>query len=160
MNLPVATNKNYMNIYKERLVKVVEHLEKGVLGHKEFNFSVINNGKDGTCGSQGCALGELPIIFPEAWRFNINDVFSGGICLIRTEQYDFFPGLNEWFGIDYHEAKVLFYDNSYLDDKNKELRDKIGMAELNKSASKEQVAANMRIFIKWKYPDCALTDGQ
>lgn len=56
-------------IYKNRLLKLAKHLRKGKLGHKKFNFEVLNRGKNleilsgNVCGYQGCAIGEMPIAF-------------------------------------------------------------------------------------------------
>lgn len=55
-----------MNI--ERLEKIATHLETGKLGHATFDFMVINSALD-TCGTNGCAIGEFPIIFKNDWRF-------------------------------------------------------------------------------------------
>lgn len=65
-----------MNI--ERLEKIATHLETGKLGHDTFDFMVVNSALD-TCGTNGCAMGEFPIIFKNDWRFK-----HGGVELINT----------------------------------------------------------------------------
>jgi len=62
----------------KKLQKLADHLRRGKLGHTTFDFSCINDGepaqvtidpktltiKASGCGTSGCAMGELPIIFP------------------------------------------------------------------------------------------------
>lgn len=62
------------------LLQLAEHLEKGQLGHQTFDFTTLNDGPFHTdgCGTTGCALGELPILFHDDWKFKrINNVITG-----------------------------------------------------------------------------------
>jgi len=60
---------------KHLLLKLADHLERGQLGHKNFDYNAINLVEQGIpaepngCGSSGCALGEMPIVFPDDWEF-------------------------------------------------------------------------------------------
>lgn len=55
----------------DRLLQLADHLEKGKLIHREFNFYYFNFGEEDEtgCGTAGCAIGECPAIFPE-WKFD------------------------------------------------------------------------------------------
>lgn len=58
---------------RERLEKLAAHLETGQLGHAVFDFSVFNDAPS-RCGTNGCAIGELPIVFPDDWVFSKSGV--------------------------------------------------------------------------------------
>jgi len=58
----------------ERLLKLVEHLESGKLGQDEFDFTTYHGLKidpetETICGTRGCAIGELPHVFPQDWVY-------------------------------------------------------------------------------------------
>ena len=56
----------------ERLEKLANHLLSGKLGHETFNFGVYNVGGRANlneCGTQGCAIGECPVIWPNDWAY-------------------------------------------------------------------------------------------
>lgn len=66
----------------DKLKILAEHLLHGKLGHKVFDFSqtncnVINNHIEtiitNICDTKGCAMGELPIVFPDEWEFSSYD---------------------------------------------------------------------------------------
>lgn len=70
-----------LELGNQRLLALAEHLESGELGHKHFTLDVWNSlyGNrqiclDHSCGTYGCAVGELPILFPEDWKFSYNGV--------------------------------------------------------------------------------------
>lgn len=94
------------------------HLETGKLGHKRFNLRVFNQNFDGrlqvdpepyTCGTNGCAIGELPIIFPQRYAFGREGVIvslATGWPVHKHEVYDS-------LGLDSYEFETLFFPNSY-----------------------------------------------
>jgi hypothetical protein len=64
---------------KERLSKLVDHLFYEKLIHKEFTLKVFNSNcpddyhyfnEDNICGTYGCAIGELPFVFPDEFSFD------------------------------------------------------------------------------------------
>lgn len=77
-----------MKIRIDRLEKIAEHLEKGELAHKVFDFRTYNSEivkcDDGSftkrtipnnkCGTHGCAVGEFPVIFPENFDWNFINI--------------------------------------------------------------------------------------
>jgi hypothetical protein len=71
----------------QRLRDLAEFLVFGKLGHSEFNFAVVNEGGNhgNRCGFIGCAIGELPIRFPQYWWF-----MPGGVSE-RTGGPEFVP---------------------------------------------------------------------
>jgi hypothetical protein len=65
---------------KERLLKLADHLETN-FGHDKFDFHVVTEGarKANGCGTLGCAYGELPIAFPNVYRFVENPYYDWGV---------------------------------------------------------------------------------
>jgi hypothetical protein len=91
-----------------RFNALLDHLEHGVLGHERFDFNFLNHFDDpknaiGTaCGSAGCALGELPIIDPDNWKF----CYTG--LLYQHGSAHPYKGAAEYFGISVLETEDLF----------------------------------------------------
>ena len=155
---------------KERLLKLAEHLESGKLKHERFDFSTISNVVNG-CFTNGCAIGELPIVFPEAWKYLTTDgeCLSNGIVNVETEEL--FIHLTDWskvyefFSIVKEEGNVLFCPiASYLLHRDVDIEDdslweegqdylkinNIFFTGLAKHATKNNVAAHIRKFVKLK----------
>lgn len=122
----------------DRLAKLAEHLEKGQLGHATFDFAVVNNSLEASCGTAGCALGELPIVWPLCWSWNY-----GGIPYKIGVQRLFEEDACDFFGIDQEEMDHLFYPAL-------QRVDVYGGKKLNRSATRYEVAANIRAFIEIK----------
>ncbi len=134
-------------IYKERLLKLVDHLENGKLGHKKFDFRFWNSSKgcipmyNSECGYMGCAIGECPIAFPNEW------IFLRGIPVLDTREtmYSSYGSGMTFFGLDREEFVHLFKPN--------EQKVSIyGGKFLNNDATKEQVAQNIRDFVIKRFP--------
>lgn len=89
---------------KERLLKLAGHLLSGKLGHEVFDFSLYNDRKGPICGTRGCAIGELPVIFPVEWIFTV-----GGFPRLR-KQYFNRPEIDaaNFFNISENESYDLF----------------------------------------------------
>ena len=121
-----------------RLLKLAEHLESGTLGHANFDFRVSNIGETDKkgCGSTGCALGELPILFPKQWRF------QAGCVILRIDSTgDLFHDSAAFFGIDLIDAERLFIPGVLC---------LWNDAVLYGKASRYDVAASIRQFVPWK----------
>ncbi len=123
----------------ERLLKLADHLENGKLGHEVFDFGQYNAGdmnKNG-CGTNGCAIGECPIVFPEDWEFR-------GLVpkLIAMPTWDATDSGQFYFDITLDQYKHLFIPECQIEE--------YGGIELYENATKEQVAANIREFVKRK----------
>ncbi len=125
---------------KERLIQMAEHLESGKLGHEVFDFSTVNDIFLPKCGTAGCAIGELPIIWPNNWKWSI----SGSISFIDKHYDDLDECVDEcvgeWFDLDEFMVYHLFYPE------NQKVR-VFGGVELTESATRYDVAANIRAFI-------------
>lgn len=133
-------------IQVRRLEKLATHLESGKLGHEKFDFSQYNNSYDNKCGTMGCALGELPILFKRDWKFD-----EIGAPSLRNSQSDFpYPRSDamNYFGISEKEANRLFYP---IDEDDVELSPKGSI--LPPSATRKQVAKGIRKFLKEKRND-------
>lgn len=128
---------------KRRLLKLARHLESGNLGHKKFDFDNYNRAKTGgyvpyKCGYAGCAIGEMPILFPDEWRFD-ND----GFPVLKGKDVFEMPidsGV-EFFEISDGEYSHLFVPNN-------QLPFRYGGDFLSDNATPKQVASNIRAFVK------------
>jgi len=88
----------------KRLEKLVVHMESGQLAHPTFDFNVYNRTPlynwhnrqkmsssllKRQCDTNGCAIGELPQIFPNAWKWHsgagINNVTRKKVVDQRTD---------------------------------------------------------------------------
>ncbi len=129
------------NIYKERLLKLADHLEWGKLGHDEFTiirYSDFNFCRP--CGTTGCAIGECPFLFPDKWEFSgCAPILIGGDKSLNPIIFAM-----EFFGATKQEASHLF-----VEDAQETIR--YGGQRLFENATKEEVAANIREFVKRKY---------
>lgn len=135
-----------------RLLKLATHLEKGKLGHRKFNFGLYND-KEFKCGTSGCAIGECPIAFPKDWEFRNDQI----VCLVNQRQSEFSDGYDmnnaaakKFFGITEAEYCHLFLPTptyASTSDIQQNVR-KYGGSVLGVRAKKEQVAANIRAFVK------------
>lgn len=127
------------NIYRERLEKLADHLESGKLGHDQFFFGTWHNDRDyAFCGTAGCAVGELPFLFPDDWGID------GKYPILRVAP-DLAPedAAMSFFDLGVDEVEHLFIPE--LQD-----TDVYGGEFLLVSATKEQVASNIREFLKIK----------
>ena len=108
----------YKQIKVDLLEKVSKHIRDGELGHKVFDFTVVNGPpqlsvlQPSGCGSHGCAMGELPIIFPERWRFSD----TAGVALhpeeratLRDDEQDLIGQVAYFFGLWRDEVGALFF---------------------------------------------------
>lgn len=125
-----------------RLLKLARHLEKGKLGHEKFDFSTINGSRsDGGCGTAGCAMGEFPVVWPKDWQWNK----CGSVSLNGVDGGT--RGAVKFFGIRQDEAEHLFIPY-YQHPNNYQHPNIYGWIMLDNSATKEQVAANIRAFVR------------
>lgn len=133
-------NENETRIRFDRLEQIAEHLEHGKLAHEQFYFSCYNRTdspdqyKPNGCGTMGCAVGEFPAIWPDTWSWFFDEVRKDG--LNGRMIYD----VGDWLGITFHEYYHLFIPRE-------QNTKKYGGIELRHSATKYQVAANIRAFI-------------
>lgn len=139
-------------LYKDRLLKLAEHLEKGILGHKEFDFSTVSFGKlqpTKGCGTNGCAIGELPIVFPEDFYYKPSECNLGlsdelrtyNPLLIKGSYTDSFSDAEKYFNLNSTESGGLF-TSDFDPPWNK--------TKLNFEATRYEVAQGIRNFITWK----------
>lgn len=142
----------------DRLLKLAKHLQSGKLGHKRFDFNNVHTVprsmkskviQDGFCGTAGCAMGELPIIFPNDWKFEIPD---DGCTYPSVKYKDETPGwymnidddrVMEYFDISCSEYEHLFYPQAQIQDYI--FPDRKGKM-LSKTATKFEVAQNIEWF--------------
>ncbi len=147
--------KSYYEKYgRARLLKLAAHLQEGKLGHDKFDFSEFNGGdfKPNGCGTVGCAIGECPIVFPRIWEFRqLKSSGSAGSISPRLRADNskddyFWPSLHDaaaFFGISSELGRSLFFPN------RPRAWVKESTAYLKENATRKQVAASIRQFVKW-----------
>lgn len=162
---------------KERLLKLADHLEFGTLGHRVFNFSRLNEGtvinKDTLCKTNGCAIGECPIVFPEDWEFRqLGESIGEYIETVpslksyskdNTTTSPSFRSAELFFDINEKESEILFIPSNYANENernNDETGDYMSEEELCfgtkiilrqfGSATKEEIAKHIRYFVELK----------
>lgn len=148
-------NKRMNDIYIDRLLVLMFHLQSGKLSHSEFDINYYNhirpgeNWKSNGIGTIGDALGECPVIFPEYWEFKkfITDEketeYIPGLKSVNKKTSVYYSALC-FFDISDSEFKHLFlafgqYPNLY------------GGKELGLKATAFDVAENINYFIVQKY---------
>jgi len=126
-------------MHLERLHILYEHLKHGKLGHKKFDFSDYNVGftSPNTCGTVGCAIGECPVIWDE-WSFR-----AGGMPLL-DHLFTTTASGESWFGVTYDEYCHLFIPDN-------QVAYCFGGEDLGESATRYQVADNIKAFIDKRY---------
>ena len=138
-----------MTIRTDLLKTLSAHLRAGNLGHQKFDFSCFNRDiREGeqvptaarTCGSNGCALGECPIVFPNDWRFGDNGLPCTGDTSEWRGAGHVFADAAVFFGINVNATEHLF---------NPEVQrpHTYGGRYLPEHASKEDVADNIDAFL-------------
>lgn len=138
---------------EKRLRRLAEHLLRGRLGHKKFRFDIYHE-NDSTldrkkfCGSLGCAIGELPVVWPKLFTFSDAPHLSSHYVLGKTlvddcgHPFGDVYAAEEFFGVTKYEANYLFIPSEERAPWNRFL--------LGDSATKEKVAQGMLNFIEWK----------
>jgi hypothetical protein len=130
-------------IHKQRLLKLAKHLRSGKLGHKKFDFRVLNVDDRlqivGHCGTLGCAWGECPVIFPTHLMFVDS---PEGVLLRRDSTGETFADAEKFFDITPNESSHLFVPGC------QEVG--YGGIALDMHATAKQVAANIEAFVKIK----------
>lgn len=121
---------------------LAKHLLTGKLGHKKFDFSSYNANEESAiqpygniCGTNGCAIGELPFAFPKKFLFDGSGVRKIG------EPYSIScrSGL---FGLTDNEFGHLFYPNDQIKEWSKNKRN----FDIDGTATKKRVANNILYF--------------
>ncbi len=140
------------NTYKRRLLKLAKHLENGKLGHEKFDFREYNMSRNNIpvpnkCGYMGCAIGECPIAFPNEWKFGN----YGPILISKNDlELNTFNNSLIFFNIINKEFIHLFIPSH--ENLNNQYIDLYGGKVLFGDATKEEVASNIREFVKIKFP--------
>jgi hypothetical protein len=135
----------------ERLTKIADHLEHGNLGHQVFDFENYNDSPDSNeapvgCGTNGCALGEFPIIFPNEWEF-----IGRHINLKQQDRHT--PTAIQaaaFLNLESVEVHALFYPTGYPKPHIYMEINGIEFYQLPYNATRYDVAANIRKFINAK----------
>lgn len=121
-------------MHKERLLTLARHLQNN-RGYKLFDFGFI--WREDSCGTAGCALGELQFCFPDNFgRKETEDAACSGSrkCL------GFFDKVYEFFDVNEDEANHLF-------ESGEQNVEDFGGKELSRFATAREVANNIRDFV-------------
>ncbi len=139
-------------LHADRLEKLASFLEQ--LPRKKFDFSAIVCGtdmprKDLGCGSQACAIGWCPVVFPRlAEYYREPHPWSTDLSIFvrpKGETYgDMIDVGRVLFGLSPNETEALFDPNCSV------CREDLRLAETGENATPKAVAKNIRKFIKIK----------
>lgn len=139
----------------ERLLTLAAHLKSDRRGHKIFDFRFVTSGlrdeERHGCGTAGCALGELPVVWPDAWDFGepLTTMSFNYSVRLKSQDWSYACGLSahsgacEWFELSEDEVSALFYANKIL----------AGISPIQalpNSATAKQVADRFIAFVKWR----------
>lgn len=120
-----------MKIGDRRLLKLADHLESQHRGLQRFDFGSVCTVR--SCGSAGCAIGEMPAVWPKSWEWNDGntqvtqptflrpcdapydcDYYGRAYMVVRAGSgvrdscgWDG-EDVQAWFGIDEEIARILF----------------------------------------------------
>lgn len=126
---------------KKRLLKLADHLMRGKLGHKKFDFSTYNsfspNNPSG-CGTNGCAIGECPIVFPRQWKF----AKGSGAPILRCEDTHYEQDSGQIF----FDVGMREYEHLFIPEMQNPSR--FGGVHPGFKATRKQVARNILPFVK------------
>lgn len=143
-------------IRTDLLRQLADHLINGQLGHKVWDFSTFNNisidqGPINACGTNGCAAGECPILWPDKFGF------MGRSIILKGKSKTDFVALAYFFNIEAQMADHLFCPsereyNNYLDEYTDDWEELFQMVDLyggqilDNKATKQEVVSNILIF--------------
>lgn len=101
-----------------------------------FDFDLLHVETD--CGTAGCAMGELPAVYPKIFSY-----VNGYLCFLNDAKmpiYELEMNIGKFFGLTEKERYFLFYPNW-------------GCNNLSAGSTKEEVAKHIREFVKGdRYP--------
>lgn len=144
--------RKWKKCYGDRLLKLANHLENWrkdkKVGHKEFNFSTISTSEStDVCGSAGCAVGELPVVFPR--HFKYDKIGEEAIAPVLKKDNDLidFAAAEVFFDLEKDDVYGLFAPNSQQSLSNYY---ETLFKSLPAYATPKQVARNIRKFVKVK----------
>lgn len=141
----------------DRLEQLAAHIISPQRRHKEFDLARFNrglpSGQTNVCGTHGCALGELPALWPEQFKW-----VGGGVGFLDSGCGESIAILCEnYFGMDQYEAWLLFSPVHMDEDLFKgayilmlEVMEETGVQALERDATAEEAAANIRQFVRAK----------
>lgn len=142
-------------VHKTRLLKLADFLEK--LPRKKFNFNAVVLGDDRpnktlSCGSQACAIGWCPVVFPRLSEYynGKHPAWRNRTIFVRSKKdpaIEDFEGVGqELFGLTYQESCALF-DPGYG---GYNARPDLGLKQTKADSTPKAVAKNIRLFVKRK----------
>ena len=93
-----------------RLRQIVTHLRSGNLAHDTFDFNEYNGGerKPNGCGTNGCAVGEFPAIWPDLWSWNLVPQGHNLIYRPTGEHTIYSEAAEDFLSIDRNVRQFLF----------------------------------------------------
>lgn len=148
-------------VHKKRLLKLADFLDK--LPRKKFNFTEVVSGKETpnktlTCGSQACAIGWCPVVFPRLTEYHatLGWPITSSFLVVKMKGWNFSGGSissieqvgRALFGLSSPEAYALFVP-SRGEWQCVEAR-RLGLKPLGGEATPKQVAWNMRKLVSIK----------
>lgn len=134
---------------RQRLLAIADHLDKPQQQLHCDTFSFTSLCEITHCGTSGCAMGEAPVIFPEHYAYpKLTDEDGVMLPYLKGDGRSVGFTFPDFLGITQYHANFLFYPVPYKD----ELQGS-GVIRLKGSATKEEVAANIRRYVKAFLPE-------
>ncbi len=133
-----------MTLQVKRLEKVANHLIHNMLGQDKWDFSEIH--KISSCGTAGCAMGELPVIFPKLWKYDLKDS-DDPVKLRKDSSNDSFYDVERFFGLSKEERRHLFMPAMWEPTQKPEL---YGGKRLSRKCKPQTVGKQIHAFLKKK----------
>jgi len=139
-------------LYKKRLAKLAKYLEDHDFSDPEctFGFATVtdNVSPKHPCGTSACAMGLMPLVDPDEWYYSFSESPLIGqllpyVRLLNSKLDCIDMCAKSYFGISYKELWHLFYPN-------RQRTEKYGGKQLDNYATADEVAHNIRQFLKRK----------
>lgn len=139
----------------DRLEKLAKHLKKGKLAHDTFNFAEVNDTSSGLtsrvryaergCGTNGCAYGEIPKLWPKQFRWSSDYVEPTFTLRGVVNGRNMFEVCRSWFGLSDGETYLLFVP--VVDRSKVHIPKDSGCRVQRASATFQQVGNNIMRFV-------------
>ncbi len=97
-------NESRLDIYRERLRKLADHIEKLPPERLDMDLWCSGDAKGVSCGTAGCALGHAVALWPDYFRFGnpirCGALAPGTLTVIDGEDREGFDAAVQFFGTD------------------------------------------------------------
>lgn len=156
----------------QRLSQLADHLDSSNRGLDRFDFAhtcCVNQGPY-PCGTSGCAMGEMPALWPDEWAWtnlygplpprtrptaddaeHQNHSFFDVTYTGMDNAIHSWSDVRDWFQIDQEVYELLFYPRYSGDPQNwRDNHETVpGVEALPETATAHEVAENIRAYVRY-----------